>query len=164
MRTEKIDLDYLVRYTNAHWLVIADVSSPDDGLFARDDNGKPLAHDKRSGALVDATRTDIAAALTGELRLPDGRTARPAFALIAERFLDGSHAPEVTATKTGVPAETVRRIARELARAAFEQRSRWTFPGSITPGSDTTRPSAVRFRCTRCAASRRIRTASRPAG
>ena len=65
MRAQKIDLEYLVRYTNAHWLVIDDPKAADDGLFARDAEGKPLAFDKTTGAVVDASRIDIAPALVG---------------------------------------------------------------------------------------------------
>jgi len=121
MRTEKIDLDYLVRYTNAHWLVIDAPGAADDGLFARDADGKSLAFDKTSGTLADAGRTDIAPALVGSYKLADGRNARPAFTLIAERFLSDEYSPEKAAAATGVPAETIRRIAGELAHAAFEQ-------------------------------------------
>ncbi len=35
LAAQKIDLDYLVRYTNAPWLVIEDPGGADDGLFAR---------------------------------------------------------------------------------------------------------------------------------
>src|SRR5882724_4303114 len=80
MRAQKIDLDYLVRFTNAHWLVIQAANaakSPKDGLFARDAEGRPLAFDKTSGTVVDATRTDIAPALVGSFMLPDGNIARP---------------------------------------------------------------------------------------
>jgi sulfite dehydrogenase (quinone) subunit SoeA len=121
MRAQKIDLDYLVRYTNAHWLVIQDPKAADDGLFARDGEGRPLAFDKTSGALADASRIDIAPALVGTFKLADGRSARPSFALIAERFLSDEYTPEKAAEKTGIPAETIRRIAQELAHAAFEQ-------------------------------------------
>jgi anaerobic selenocysteine-containing dehydrogenase len=134
MRSEKVDLDYLVRFTNSPWLVIQDPGSPDDGLFARDQDGKPLAFDRASGALADASRADIAPALTGEFQLPDGRTARPAFALIAERYLADGYAPEATAATTGVPAETVKRIARELAQAAFEQQVTLDIPWTDTAG------------------------------
>ncbi|HYZ42179.1 MAG TPA: molybdopterin-dependent oxidoreductase, partial [Stellaceae bacterium] len=44
----QIDLDFLVRYTNAHYLVIDASGDPDHGLFARDKQGKPLAYDRRS--------------------------------------------------------------------------------------------------------------------
>ena len=121
LRTQKIDLEYLVRYTNAPWLVIRDPGAADDGLFARGENGKPLAFDKRSGVLVDATLSDIAPALVGEFKLPDGRTAVPSFTLLAERFLSAEYSPEKAPAITGVPAETIRRLARELAHAAFEQ-------------------------------------------
>ena len=121
MKAEKIDLEYLVRFTNSPWLVIDDPGSADDGLFARDGDGKPLAFDRKSGTIVDATRSDISPALTGTFKLADGRNARPAFALIAERYLAETYSPETTAATTGVPAETVSRIARELAQAAFEQ-------------------------------------------
>jgi anaerobic selenocysteine-containing dehydrogenase len=65
MRAQKIDLDYLVRFTNAHWLVIDDPQASDHGLFARDADGKPLALDKATGVLVDATRAGISPALVG---------------------------------------------------------------------------------------------------
>src|SRR6201981_765094 len=42
LAADKIDLDYLARYTNAAWLVIQASGSADDGLFARDENGDPL--------------------------------------------------------------------------------------------------------------------------
>ena len=121
MRAEKVDLDYLVRFTNAPWLVIDDPDAADHGLFARDAAGKPLAFDKSGGALADATRTGIAPALVGAFTLPDGRQARPSFALIAERFLSADYSPDTVAAAIGIPAVTIRRIARELAQAAFEQ-------------------------------------------
>jgi anaerobic selenocysteine-containing dehydrogenase len=121
LRTQKIDLDYLVRYTNAPWLVIDSPGAADNGLIARDTNGKPLAFDKASGTLVDATRIDISPALVGRFKLADGRDARPSFALIAERFLGEQYNPEQSAAVTGIAARTIRRIAGELAHAAFEQ-------------------------------------------
>jgi anaerobic selenocysteine-containing dehydrogenase len=134
MKAQKIDLDYLVRFTNAAWLVIQAPGAADDGLFARDADGKPLAFDRKSNATVDASRTDITPALTGEFKLPDGRSARPAFAAIAERYLADEFAPELTATKTGVPAETTKRIAQELAHAAFEQQVTLEIPWTDTNG------------------------------
>jgi anaerobic selenocysteine-containing dehydrogenase len=53
--------------------------------------------------------------------LPDGRKAVPAFHLVAERYLDARYAPEVVAERTGIPAATIKRIAAELAHAAFDQ-------------------------------------------
>jgi anaerobic selenocysteine-containing dehydrogenase len=121
LRTEKVDLDYLVRYTNAPWLVIRNPGAADDGLFAREASGKPLCFDKGTGAFADATRADISPALTGTYTLPDGRTAVPGFVLIAERFLSADYSPERAAAITGIPAATIRRLAGELATAAFDQ-------------------------------------------
>ena len=50
LRTDRIDLDFLVRYTNALWLVIRNPGAADDGLFVRDTEGRPLAWDRASNA------------------------------------------------------------------------------------------------------------------
>src|SRR5690348_14273860 len=42
LRTDRVDFEYLVRYSNAHHLVIRDPGAADDGLVARDSAGKPL--------------------------------------------------------------------------------------------------------------------------
>ena len=43
------------------------------------------------------------------------------FELLAERFLDDDYSPDTIAATTGVDAGQIRRIAAELAHAAFEQ-------------------------------------------
>jgi anaerobic selenocysteine-containing dehydrogenase len=121
LRTENVDLDYLVRYTNAPWLVISDPGAPDDGLFARDADGKPLVFDKKSNALAAGSRADVAPALVGEFALADGRKAVPVFRLMAERYLGADYSPDAVAKETGVPADTIRRIAAEIAEVAFQQ-------------------------------------------
>jgi anaerobic selenocysteine-containing dehydrogenase len=117
----KIDTDFLIRYTNAHYLVIDAPGEADDGLFARDAEGKPLAFDRNAGALADATMPDIAPALLGDHELGDGRTARPAFAILAEKYLAPDHAPEAVAERCGVSANVIRRLAAEIAEVAFNQ-------------------------------------------
>jgi anaerobic selenocysteine-containing dehydrogenase len=121
LHADRIDLDYLVRYTNATWLVVQNPGGADDGLFARDEAGKPLAWDQRTGSAVDASRIDILPALVGEVTLPDGRRAVPVFELLATRYMDAQYAPEAVAPRCGVPAKTIRRIAAELAHIAFEE-------------------------------------------
>ncbi|UUX49409.1 molybdopterin oxidoreductase family protein [Nisaea acidiphila] len=121
LRAGKVDLDYLVRYTNAPWLVIQDPGSPEHGLFARDADGKPLAFDKKSGSIISALEAEIAPDLAGEHTLPDGRKAVPSFKLLAERYIDPAYAPDAVAKECGLKAETIRRLAAELAHAAFEQ-------------------------------------------
>jgi anaerobic selenocysteine-containing dehydrogenase len=117
----QIDLDFLVRYTNAHYLVIDAPGDPDHALFARDKEGKPLAYDRRSKSFVDAEAVGIDPALLGTFRLPDGRSAQPAFARAAERYLSPEFAPEAVAARCGLPTATIRRIAAEIAEIAFKQ-------------------------------------------
>ena len=120
-KADRIDLDFLVRYTNAPWLVIDAPGTADHGLFARDAEGQPLCCDQADGRLASALLPDVAPRLVGEVTLPDGRRARPVFALMAAEYLDDRHAPDTVAARIGIPAETIRRIAAELAHAAFEQ-------------------------------------------
>jgi len=130
-RNRKVDLDYLLRYTNAPWLVIEDPGAADDGLFARDEAGEPLVFDLDSEELAGCgfaghgtARTEgipRRPSLTGRRTLPDGRSARPVFELLAERFLADDYSPDAVAESIGVPADQIRRIAAELAEVAFEQ-------------------------------------------
>ena len=121
LKADRIDLDYIVRYTNLPWLVIQDPGNPDDGLFARGEDGEPLCWDGAKGEIASALLADITPSLSGDRRLPDGRTAIPAFELMARRYLDEAYSPEAAARETNIPAETIRRIAAELAEIAFEQ-------------------------------------------
>ena len=118
---DKIDADYLVRYTNAPWLVIQAPGTAEDGLFARDASGNPLCWNLKGKATANALLADVAPALAGDFTLPDGRRAVPAFQLMAQRYMDERYAPERVATETGIEAATIRRLAAELAHAAFEQ-------------------------------------------
>src|SRR5699024_2641834 len=120
LRMDRIDLDYLVQHADAHWLVLRDPGGPEDGMFARDADGNPLCWDGTTSAAARADATGISPAEVGEYALPDGRTAVPAFQLVAERYLDPQYAPEAVAERCGIPAATIRRIARELAVTAFE--------------------------------------------
>ncbi|MEO8671265.1 MAG: molybdopterin oxidoreductase family protein [Tahibacter sp.] len=142
-----VDFDYLIRYTNAHYLIVQNPGAADDGLFARDGEGNvlcwsrgaavsdpvatgtsPLA--KEDAGLMRADAIDISPLVVGRYTLPDGRTAVPAFQLFAERFLDARYRADTVAKETGIDAATIRRIAAEIADVAFRQEIRlpvrWT--------------------------------------
>ncbi|TCD14999.1 molybdopterin oxidoreductase family protein [Oricola cellulosilytica] len=121
LKSRRIDVDYLIRYTNAPWLVIRDPGAADDGLFARDADGEPLVHDRAAGEVTAAGNAGRNVSLSGEFTLPDGRKAVPSFQLLAEKYLDEQYAPEKAAGATGVSADTIRGLAREIARIAFEE-------------------------------------------
>ncbi|HET7222800.1 MAG TPA: molybdopterin-dependent oxidoreductase, partial [Rhodanobacteraceae bacterium] len=64
LRADRIDFDYLVRYSNAHHLVIRAPGAADDGLIARDEKGKPLCavrvfSSRHSGAAEGGTRNPV---------------------------------------------------------------------------------------------------------
>src|SRR6187455_2488683 len=100
LRADRIDLDYLVRFTNAHYLVRVAPGSADDGLFVRDEAGRALCWDRSTGALADAGASGTAPRVVGDVALPDGGgTARPVFHLIAERYLDPQYAPDAVAAR-----------------------------------------------------------------
>jgi anaerobic selenocysteine-containing dehydrogenase len=132
LRTDRIDLDYLVRFTNAHWLVVQAPGTAEHGLFARDKENRPLCW--ADGAPGDAGATGISPAIVGRFILPDGRAATPVFALLAERYLDAAYAPEAAEAVCGVPAATIRRIAAELASVAFDQTIELDVPWTDTSG------------------------------
>jgi anaerobic selenocysteine-containing dehydrogenase len=123
LRADRIDLDYLVHYTNAHWLVVRNPGGADDGLFARDAEGRPLCAlrvGETPNQYVPADLPDISPRVIGEYTLDDGRIAMPVFHLLAERYLDPQYSPDAVSDRCGIPADTIRRIARELAQAAFD--------------------------------------------
>jgi anaerobic selenocysteine-containing dehydrogenase len=125
-----VDWEFLIRYTNAAWLVVQTPGMPGDGLFARDAEGHPLVWDQDAQALVNGDLPGIAPALYATRELPDGRRAKTVFSLATERYLDERYAPERVAGECGVPAATITRLALEMAHVAFEQAIelpiRWT--------------------------------------
>ena len=121
LKSNQIDLDYLVRYTNAPWLVIEDKGSEDHGLFARDEDGSPLCWNKATNTLAPALATDISPAIAGSFTLADGRSAVPSFQLLAERYLSKEYRPETVEEQCGIAASTIKRIASEIGRIAFQE-------------------------------------------
>ena len=128
LRTRKIDLEYLARYTNAAWLLIDAPGTDDDGLFARGPSQAPVVYDLDGQTIVANDKFVGRAALHGTYTLADGRPARPAFELLARRYLEPAYAPDAVADEVGVPAATIRRLAAELAAAAFERRVELDIP------------------------------------
>jgi anaerobic selenocysteine-containing dehydrogenase len=117
---ELFDWDFLVRYTNAPWLVIQAPGTARDGLVLRDAEGRPQVWDQHLGAPSQAL-PGSAPALFGDHRLPDGTRVRTAMSLLADRVLADEYSPEAAAARCGVPAATIERLALEMAQVAFEQ-------------------------------------------
>ena len=118
---ELFDWDYLVRYTNAPWLVVQTPGKMGDGLFLRGENDINLVWDQEKQCVVDALAAGTAPALFGEFTAPDGRRVKTVMSLMAERYLDERYAPATVAAECGIPAETIERIALEMAHVAFKE-------------------------------------------
>lgn len=131
---ELIDHAFLKRFTNAPQLVVLDDCAR-QGLFAFDPNpekGPPgdgrnphnkLVWDKASGRVLNAYPEGIAdgcdPALEGHYALADGTRVAPAFQLLRERVAECT--PQWAAAITGIPAERIRALAREMGDAALKQ-------------------------------------------
>ena len=120
MRTGKMDLDYLARYTNAPVLVNADPLSPNHGLLMRDENGKQLVIDRDTGKPTAFDQPGVRPDLSATYR-HGGTTHRPVFHLMAERYMDPSYSADAVTERVGIPADKIRRIAAEIARVAFDE-------------------------------------------
>ena len=122
------DREFLVRYTNAGQLVNTDDRSDEFGMFLRTEVPKEAAcydpQDKlwwdrigNKAVVTHAPSTDPF--LLGEFDL-DGTPVKPAFQLLKERVED--YTPEWAEGITGVPADTIRRLAHEMGVTARDQR------------------------------------------
>ncbi|TVS03306.1 MAG: formate dehydrogenase [Rhodobacteraceae bacterium] len=141
LKAGKVDLDYLIRYTNAPYLVDAGT-----GLFLRDADGKPLVRDRKTGQAVAWDSAGIAPDLAHGMER-DGATHLPVFRHLADRYLAPEYAPESVAEKCGVTPAQIRVIAAEIARVAFEEEitlnQPWTDFRGLRHETMTGRPVAM---------------------
>ena len=129
------DREFLARYSNAGQLVNQDATSDEFGLFAMNPEGDAINPDyphnkfwwdRLSGKLVP-THTDGAdPCLRGIFTLPDGTTVTPAFQLLVDRVRQ--YTPEWAAEITGIPAETISRLAHEMGVTARDQKIHLPIP------------------------------------
>ena len=146
LRTGKIDLQFIERYTNAGWLVIQAPGDEQDGLFVRDESGTPLIWDRLQDKSITHNDTAARPALTGRY-IVKGTKAVPVFKLLVERYSDQSYAPEAVAERCGIDAPTIKRIAAEIADVAFNHQVQlplgWTDKSGRQHKQMTGRPVAM---------------------
>jgi anaerobic selenocysteine-containing dehydrogenase len=118
---ELFDWEFLVRYTNAPFLVVQTPGEVGDGLMLRDEHGHPQAWDNEDEEFVNGLQAGISPALFGEYKAPDGRSVKTVMQLVAEKYLDPQYSPEAAAKVCGVSAETIERLALEMAHVAFRE-------------------------------------------
>lgn len=141
--SDLLDHAFLKRFTNAPQLVVLDDCAR-QGMFAFDPNpekGPPgdgrnphnkLVWDKAGDRVLNAYPEGIAdgcdPALEGHYELADGTRVAPAFQLLRERVAECT--PQWASAITGIPAERIRALAREMGdtalKQAFELPIEWT--------------------------------------
>ncbi len=122
LRAGKVDLDYLARYTNAAWLVVQNPGAADDGLFAARRRRPAAVLGPAPERAVSGRRCRCQAQPQGRgADRADGQRAVPGLPAAGRALSRSALRPDAVATQTGIPAATIRRIAAELAQAAFEQ-------------------------------------------
>ncbi len=123
------DRDFLVRYTNSGQLVNLDDKHDEFGMFVRTevpeeegcyDPQNKLWWDRNSDKPVVTHAEGADPFLFGEFKLPDGTPVKPAFQLLQERVKD--YTPEWASQITGIPVETIRRLAYEMGITARDQK------------------------------------------
>ncbi len=128
------DREFLIQYTNAAELVVDDPTRDDHGLFHRFemhieegcfDPENKLWWDREIGPI--GTHTPGAdPRLMGTYTLDEGIQVKPGFQLLKERV--EAYTPEWAAGITGIPAETIRRLAHEMGVTARDQKIELPIP------------------------------------
>ncbi len=123
------DRDFLVRYTNAAQLVNMSEADNEYGMFVRSevppeegcfDPQNKLWWDRITNKPTHTHAEGADPFLLGEFTLRDGIPVKPAFQLLVERMKD--YTPEWAANITGIPAQTIRRLAHEMGVTARDQK------------------------------------------
>ncbi len=120
MKAGKIDLDYLANMTNAPVLVNADKNSEEYGLFLKDEADTALVIDRKTKKLVPFDQAGIKPDLSATHE-ENGVIHRTVFQHMVDKYLDPKYRPEEASEKCGISAKKIKRIAAELARAAFDE-------------------------------------------
>jgi anaerobic selenocysteine-containing dehydrogenase len=120
LQAGRIDLEYLIRYTNAAALQIIAPGTAEDGMLLHNGLGAVLGWDRITGGLRPLDDLNTRPVLSGRFQTTAGQTVEPVFVGIAKRYLADEYAPDTVAATCGVSAASIRRIAAELASVAFD--------------------------------------------
>src|SRR5574337_341856 len=147
------DREFLVKYTNAGQRVNLDAVHDEYGMFVRTevpeeegcfDPQNKLWWDRATNRPVVTHSPGCDPYLLGEFALADGTPVKPAFQLLKERV--DAYTPEWAAGITGIPVESIRRLAHEMGITARDQKIElpiaWTDTWGVEHESVTGNPVA----------------------
>jgi len=123
------DREFLVQYSNSAQLINTDKASDAFGMFIRTkdpveegcfDPMNEYWWDRLTDAPVKTHTEGADPFMLGEFTMPDGTTVKPAFQLLKEQVEE--YTPEWAEDVTGVPAETIKRLAYEMGITARDEK------------------------------------------
>jgi len=121
LKNDQFDWDFLTRYTNGTQLVIDAPGTSKDGMLYRNSDDELLAYDLDTESFKPWSDVSGKPALFGEYKATDGTPLKTVMTVLAEKYLDEQYAPENVAAQTGISAETIERLAMEMAHVAFQE-------------------------------------------
>jgi len=130
IETGLYDREFVKDYSNSGQLVNCDENSEQHGMFVRMNINDPeegcfdhqnqLWWDRHTNKAVRTHTEGTDPFLMGEFTLDDGTPVKPAFQLLKESVEE--YTPEWASTVTGIPAETIRRLAHEMGIVARDEK------------------------------------------
>jgi anaerobic selenocysteine-containing dehydrogenase len=158
IRQGLFDREFLVQYSNSAELVNTDEDSASCGMFVRSDEPyeegcfdpqNTLWWDREQDRPVTARSPGADPYLLGSYRLEDGTPVKTAFQLLVERVKQ--YTAEWASGITGIPAETIRRLAHEMGITARDEKIELPIPWTDTWGNehDTVTGNPVAFHAMR---------------
>jgi anaerobic selenocysteine-containing dehydrogenase len=137
------DREFLVQYSNAAELVNQDQGSTEYGMFVRSevpveegcfDPQNKLWWDRGSDRPIATHTPGADPYFLGDFRLDDGTPVRTAFQLLVNRVKQ--YTAEWAAGITGIPAETIKRLAHEMGITARDEKIELPIPWTDTWGNE----------------------------
>lgn len=137
------DREFLIQYTNSAQLVNLDEKSTEYGMFVRFevppeegcfDPQNKLWWDRELNRPISTHTEGADPYLLGEFHLDDGTPVKPAFQMLVDRVKD--YTPEWASKITGIPVETIKRLAHEMGIVARDEKIELPIPWTDTWGKE----------------------------
>jgi anaerobic selenocysteine-containing dehydrogenase len=137
------DRDFLVNYSNSAELVNMDPDSSEYGMFVRFevppeegcfDPQNKLWWDRELDKPISTHTPGADPYFLGDFKLDDGTPVKPAFQLLVDRVKE--YTAEWASSITGIPEQTIKRLAHEMAITARDEKIELPIPWTDTWGNE----------------------------